>query len=115
MTRSGYYESQHDFREHIVHLGGHTAPQDCSMIHTAQPTTATVPATATATNDPGTDDILASLPVPVVRLLILFSGPLAWARRALEVVRWRAETQVASWLVVVGWWGVCLGGRAVWR
>ncbi|GHJ89663.1 hypothetical protein NliqN6_6065 [Naganishia liquefaciens] len=85
------------------------------MIHTAQPTTATVPATATATNDPGTDDILASLPVPVVRLLILFSGPLGWARRALEVVQWRAETQVASWLVVVGWWGVCLGGRAVWR
>lgn len=85
------------------------------MIPTAQPTTATAPATATATSDPGTDDILASLPVPVVRLLILFSGPLAWARRALEVVRWRAESQVTSWVVVVAWWAVCLGGRTVWR
>ncbi|KAJ9093479.1 hypothetical protein QFC19_008338 [Naganishia cerealis] len=84
------------------------------MMPQAQPMAQTVPATAAA-NNAGTDEILGSLPIPLVRLLILLARPIRWTRSALEVIRWRSESPVSSWCVVAGWWAVCLGGNAVWR
>ncbi|KAJ9099916.1 hypothetical protein QFC21_003921 [Naganishia friedmannii] len=88
------------------------------MFSPAQPTVQTVPATATASSaatGAGTDEILGSLPIPLVRLLILLAQPIRWTRSSLEVVRWRSESPVTSWCVVAGWWALCLGGNAVWR
>lgn len=72
------------------------------------------PITATADTS-GTDTVIASLPVPLVRLLVVFAREIRFLRTAGQVVRWRGESSVASWCVVAAWWGVCLGGDAVWR
>lgn len=55
------------------------------------------------------DDLVSSLPAPIVRLLVLFARPIAWLRIAIEVLSWKAGRRVESWMVVGGWWGICLG------
>jgi hypothetical protein len=54
---------------------------------------------------------VASLPAPVLRLLILFAGPIAAFRSALEVLSWKPERRVESFMLVGAWWAACLGGE----
>lgn len=54
-------------------------------------------------------DLVASLPAPFLRLLILFATPIATLRTALEIVFWTPERRVESYLLVGGWWAFCLG------
>lgn len=54
-------------------------------------------------------DILASLPGPVIRLLVIFSRPVAWLRVCMEILLWKPGRRVESWLVVASWWALCLG------
>lgn len=61
------------------------------------------------------EDLLLSVPTPVVRLLIILSRPIAFTRKAIEIVLWRSKSPVESWLVIGLWWALCLGGRAAWR
>lgn len=56
-------------------------------------------------------DLVASLPAPVLRLLILFGGPIATLRSVLEVLSWKPERRVESYILVGVWWGICLGGK----
>lgn len=68
------------------------------------------PSAAAAQPEPDqSSDILASLPGPVIRLLIIFSNPIAWLRIIAEVLLWKPGRRVESWMVVLGWWGICLG------
>lgn len=54
-------------------------------------------------------DLVASLPSPLLRLLIIFSRPIAFVRSALEALTWQPDHRVESYLVVLGWWALCLG------
>lgn len=54
-------------------------------------------------------DLVASLPGPVFRLLILFAGPIAVLRFCLEVSLWKNGRRVESWMLLGAWWAVCLG------
>ncbi|WVF71446.1 hypothetical protein IAT40_006250 [Kwoniella sp. CBS 6097] len=54
-------------------------------------------------------DIITSIPGPLLRLLVLFARPIALFRDALEILSWRAGRRVQSWIVVGGWWAICLG------
>ncbi|TXT04865.1 hypothetical protein VHUM_03948 [Vanrija humicola] len=54
-------------------------------------------------------DLVAALPAPLLRLLVLFSGPTAVLRAALEILAWKPERRLESYLVLLGWWATCLG------
>jgi hypothetical protein len=54
-------------------------------------------------------DIVASLPGPIVRLLVIFARPISNLREAVEILSWKAGRRVESWIVVGMWWGLCLG------
>jgi hypothetical protein len=60
-------------------------------------------------------DLIASLPAPLLRLLVILARPIAWGRVSLEVLLWRAGRRVESWMIVAAWWGVCLGGPYAFR
>lgn len=70
---------------------------------------------ATASEPPATPgpvpstDLVASLPSPLLRLLIIFARPISFLRSAIEVLAWQGERRVESYLVVLGWWALCLG------
>ncbi|WVR07020.1 hypothetical protein IAU60_004059 [Kwoniella sp. DSM 27419] len=64
---------------------------------------------ATEPNILHSSDLVASLPAPFLRLLVLFARPLSFVRHALEVLSWRGGKRVQSWMVVGAWWAVCLG------
>ena len=77
---------------------------------------------APSANDPvpGTSplhssDLIASLPAPLLRLLVIFARPIALGRACLEVLLWKTGRRVESWMVIAAWWGVCLGGRYAFR
>lgn len=55
-------------------------------------------------------DLMTSLPAPVLRLLIVFAGPIAALRAALEVILWKPERRVQSWMLLLVWWFTCLSG-----
>jgi len=61
------------------------------------------------------NDLVESLPAPVLRLLILLSGPIAAARSLVEVLFWTSERRVQSWMVLIGWWAVCLSSTYTFR
>ncbi|KAL1405325.1 hypothetical protein Q8F55_008954 [Vanrija albida] len=54
-------------------------------------------------------DLVAALPAPLLRLLILFAGPTSALRAALEILAWKPERRLESYLVLLGWWATCLG------
>jgi hypothetical protein len=60
-------------------------------------------------------DLVATLPAPVLRLLVLFAWPISLLRRAIEVVCWKSGRRVDSWMVVGAWWAVCLGASHAFR
>ncbi|WVQ82350.1 hypothetical protein IAT38_004478 [Cryptococcus sp. DSM 104549] len=62
-----------------------------------------------------THDLVASLPTPYLRLLILFARPIALFRRVLEILFWTSGRRVESWMVIGVWWGLCLGSGAAFR
>lgn len=91
-----------------------------------------IPASPTASKTPGapslgmtpaavepqvlqSQDLVASLPAPVFRLLVLFAYPISALRTVLEVLCWKAGRRVQSWMVLAGWWGVCLGSKHAFR
>ncbi len=84
---------------------------------TAIPPPGPVPAPVTALARPvaGSDATLATLPSPLIALLLVLARPLRFTRKAIEVVSWRSASPVESWLVVAGWWAVCMGGRAAYK
>lgn len=59
---------------------------------------------------PATTDLMTALPAPVLRLLIVFAGPIAALRAALEVILWKPERRVQSWILLLVWWFTCLSG-----
>jgi hypothetical protein len=71
------------------------------------------PAVMTPADSPS--DLVSSLPAPILRLLVLFAGPIALLRRSLEVLCWKAGRRVESWIVVGVWWGLCLGSSSAFR
>ncbi|ORX36664.1 integral peroxisomal membrane peroxin-domain-containing protein [Kockovaella imperatae] len=60
-------------------------------------------------------DVVESLPAPIVRLLLIFSGPIRGARVCLEVACWRKGRRMESWMIVGAWWGLCLGAKYAFR
>lgn len=73
--------------------------------------------TNTATNNPfvvSAEDLLLSVPTPVIRLLIILSRPIAFLRKSIQVLLWRSTSPVESWLVVGSFWALALGGRSAW-
>nr|ODN88336.1 hypothetical protein L203_02949 [Cryptococcus depauperatus CBS 7841] len=62
-----------------------------------------------------TQDIVASLPTPYFRLLVLFARPIAIFRRIAEVIFWTPERRAESWIVIGAWWGLCLGSPSAFR
>ncbi|BEI87810.1 uncharacterized protein CcaverHIS019_0105280 [Cutaneotrichosporon cavernicola] len=58
-------------------------------------------------------DLMTSLPAPVLRLLIVFAGPIAALRAVLEVLLWKPERRVQSWMFLLAWWFTCLSGAYV--
>ncbi|CAK9786353.1 hypothetical protein CC85DRAFT_284967 [Cutaneotrichosporon oleaginosum] len=55
-------------------------------------------------------DLMTSLPAPVLRLLVVFAGPIAALRAVLEVLLWKPERRVQSWMFLLAWWFACLSG-----
>lgn len=67
---------------------------------------------ATVVGNPHTNhstDLVSSLPAPIVRVLVIFSHPIRSVRIALEILSWKPDRRVESWMVVGGWWLVCMG------
>ncbi|KAK8864376.1 hypothetical protein IAR55_001624 [Kwoniella newhampshirensis] len=62
-----------------------------------------------------THDLVASLPTPYLRLLILFARPVALFKRVLEVLAWKNGRRVESWMMVGTWWALCLGSGPAFR
>ncbi|ODO08837.1 hypothetical protein L198_00570 [Cryptococcus wingfieldii CBS 7118] len=60
-------------------------------------------------------DLVASLPAPYLRLLVLFARPIKATRHALEVLLWTPRRRVESWMVVAAWWALCLGSQPAFR
>lgn len=60
-------------------------------------------------------DLVASLPAPVFRLLILFAYPISALRTVIEVLCWKTGRRVQSWMVLGAWWAVCLGSKHAFR
>ena len=60
-------------------------------------------------------DLVASLPAPLIRLLLVFAQPISGLRAILEVLCWKSGRRIESWMLVGGWWGVCLGSRYVFK
>ncbi|WVQ67685.1 uncharacterized protein L199_005889 [Kwoniella botswanensis] len=60
-------------------------------------------------------DLIASLPAPFLRLLVLFARPISFFRSLLEVLLWRSGRRVQSWMVVGAWWALCLGSSHAFR
>ncbi|KAL7421845.1 hypothetical protein Q5752_003616 [Cryptotrichosporon argae] len=54
-------------------------------------------------------DLVASLPAPILRLLVLLARPIALLRAAIEVALWKPGRRVESWMLLLAWWSVCLG------
>lgn len=85
------------------------------------PTPATAPASGAGggtANEPQvlqSQDLVASLPAPVFRLLIIFAYPISVLRTALEVLCWKTGRRVQSWMVLGAWWGICLGSTHAFR
>lgn len=70
---------------------------------------ATAPEVPAAPGPAPSTDLVASLPSPLLRLLIIFARPISFLRSAIEVLAWQADRRVESYLVVLGWWALCLG------
>lgn len=82
------------------------------------PTTSKVlpqPRTESQTQTYQSQDLVASLPAPIFRLLVIFSRPIALLRASLEVLCWKGGKRVESWIVVGSWWGICLGAGHAFR
>lgn len=80
--------------------------------------TANAPSAATIPPEPQvlqSQDLVASLPAPVFRLLVIFAYPISKLRTALEIICWKPGRRVQSWMLVGAWWGVCLGSKHVFR
>ncbi|ORY34034.1 integral peroxisomal membrane peroxin-domain-containing protein [Naematelia encephala] len=60
-------------------------------------------------------DLIASLPAPVFRLLVIAAWPISLLRSVLEVVCWKPGRRVESWILVGMWWGLCLGASHAFR
>ena len=66
--------------------------------------------------NPGqTDEVLDSIPTPILRLLVILARPIAAVRKSLEILSWKSASPVDSWLLLGAWWALCLGGRAAWK
>lgn len=80
--------------------------------------TASVPSPAMVQTEPQvlqSQDLVASLPAPVFRLLVIFAYPISKLRTALEIVCWKPGRRVQSWMLVGAWWGICLGSKHIFR
>lgn len=64
---------------------------------------------AETTAAPAPNDLVASLPAPVLRLLVLFAVPISVLRAGLEVLFWKPERRIQSWLMLLLWWAACFG------
>ncbi|WVQ72573.1 hypothetical protein IAR50_002131 [Cryptococcus sp. DSM 104548] len=73
------------------------------------------PAPLTSPTTLQSHDLVASLPAPYLRLLVLFARPIKAARHALEVLLWTPGRRVESWIVVAAWWALCLGSQPAFR
>lgn len=62
-----------------------------------------------------TDEVLDSIPTPIVRLLVILAKPIYFLRKTIEIVSWKSTSSVDSWLAVGCWWAICFAGRATWR
>jgi hypothetical protein len=60
-------------------------------------------------------DLVASLPAPIFRLLVIFAEPISNFRTVAEVLCWKSNRRVESWMVLGGWWGLCLGSGPAFR
>jgi len=82
------------------------------------PTTSKAPTSNVAGPDAQvleSQDIIASLPAPIFRLLVIFAKPISTFRTAAEVVCWNPHRRVESWMLVGVWWGICLGAGHVFK
>ena len=75
----------------------------------APSTTKADPAPASTPPSTAETDLIRSLPGPVIRVLVLFARPIRLLRISTEVLLWKSGRRVESWMVVGGWWAVCLG------
>jgi hypothetical protein len=74
--------------------------------------TPTYPTTMVGGGEPQvleSQDLITSLPAPLFRLLVIFAAPISALRTAAEVLSWKPNRRVESWMLVGGWWGICLG------
>ncbi|KAG7529187.1 hypothetical protein FFLO_05774 [Filobasidium floriforme] len=62
-----------------------------------------------------TDEVLSSIPTPIVRLLVILAKPIYILRKAIEILSWRSTSTVDSWLAIGCWWALCFAGRATWK
>jgi hypothetical protein len=88
----------------------HEVRSRISMVNTQPPPSETLPypgGSATLQSS----DLVSSLPAPLLRLLVIFARPIAAGKVGLEILLWKPGRRVESWLVVLIWWAVCLGGR----
>lgn len=60
-------------------------------------------------------DLIASLPAPIFRLLVIFAGPISTFRTIFEVLCWNPSRRVESWMIIGIWWGICLGAGHAFR
>lgn len=60
-------------------------------------------------------DLVASLPAPIFRLLVIFAEPISNFRTIAEVLCWKSNRRVESWMILGGWWGLCLGSGPAFR
>ena len=62
-----------------------------------------------------TDEVLGSIPTPIVRLLVILARPIYLMRKVIEIISWKSTSTVDSWLALGCWWALCFGGRTAWR
>jgi hypothetical protein len=62
-----------------------------------------------------TDEVLGSIPTPIVRLIVILAKPIYILRKVIEILSWRSTSTVDSWLALGCWWALCFAGRATWK
>jgi hypothetical protein len=60
-----------------------------------------------AASKPSSGDYM-NIPLPVTKLLLQLAPVIANVRWAAEVLNWSSSRTADSWLVLAGWWGLCL-------
>ena len=64
---------------------------------------------------PGPTDLLVGTPVPILHLIARLSPFIRLFTALIRLLTWSHPSVLAPWLLLFGWWGICLGGNYVVR